>query len=146
MTFEQYRYIVKTDAIDEAATKAKEAACSATDLIKRKISTVSLRKTSNLMNQADSANLPSQALLKETQQGVELEKKMMEILMNTKLEIDVQNSVLPKYYPLRRQIWNNILFILSSFHFYKHFIPEISNSFFFSNSKNFRILFSFFFF
>ncbi|VDN02060.1 unnamed protein product, partial [Onchocerca ochengi] len=45
------------------------------DLIKRKISTVSLRKTSNLMNQADSANLPSQALLKETQQGVELEKK-----------------------------------------------------------------------
>ncbi|KAM3724722.1 Transcription elongation factor S-II [Dirofilaria immitis] len=66
------------DAVDEAATKAKEVACTATGIIKRKISdaAISLKdKASNIMEQMDSSNLPSQALLKESQEGVELQKK-----------------------------------------------------------------------
>uniref|UniRef100_A0A1I7W1U7 Sec-independent protein translocase protein TatB n=1 Tax=Loa loa TaxID=7209 RepID=A0A1I7W1U7_LOALO len=57
------------DAIDKVATKAKEAASSAAEMIKRKISsaTDNLKdKTTNILDQVDSDNLPSEALLKKS--------------------------------------------------------------------------------
>ncbi|KAK6100674.1 hypothetical protein QQG55_1620 [Brugia pahangi] len=60
------------EAIDKAATKAKEAACSATETIKHKISDAALNlkdKASDILDQVDTATShQSEALLKKSQE------------------------------------------------------------------------------
>uniref|UniRef100_A0AAF5PQQ6 Uncharacterized protein n=1 Tax=Wuchereria bancrofti TaxID=6293 RepID=A0AAF5PQQ6_WUCBA len=63
------------EAIDKAATKAKEAVCSATEIIKHKISDAALTlkdKASNILDEVDRANHQSETLLKKSQE-IEIE-------------------------------------------------------------------------
>ncbi|KAL4001747.1 hypothetical protein ACH3XW_0570 [Acanthocheilonema viteae] len=70
-------YPITKDVIDKAATKAKEGVCSATEMIKHKLSINQEDKTSK--DPVCSINCPSEVLLKKSpESGVEFEKSGIE--------------------------------------------------------------------